>query len=230
MNRTLVVAAVLLSLGFLPTRVARADFYRCQYDGREWFINKIQDVPKRIRRHCKLIMKTQEAPAADEGADSGDAKERPKKRRAKRLAPHTPRLSGTATLPEERLWSIVLEAAERYTLPPAFVLGVIKVESNFNPRAVSRVGAQGLMQLMPRTAESMGVTDPFNPRQNVMGGCRYLRILANRFDGDLPRVIAGYHAGGSAVAKKEGVPYAQSEQYVRWVLDRYYEYKRLLAD
>lgn len=124
----------------------------------------------------------------------------------------------------------IQEASRTFSVPEAFIRAVIRVESDYNPDVVSWAGAQGLMQLMPRTAESMGVTDAFNPRQNVMGGCRYLRILANRFDGDLPRVIAGYHAGGSAVAKKEGVPYAQSEQYVRWVLDRYYEYKRLLAD
>ena len=216
------VVACLAVLG-LASGDARADFYRCQVGARTWVTNQ---VPKGLAKHCRVAMKTaKKREVADEGGSGGGAAAAGQRHREETVRPRVPRTGAPADLPNDRLFRIVLEAAERYHLPPAFVLAVIKVESNFHPRAVSRVGAQGLMQLMPGTAESLGVTDAFDPRQNIMGGCKYLRILANRFDGDLVRTIAGYHAGGGAVAKKEGVPYAATEQYVRWVLDRYYEYK-----
>ena len=76
------------------------------------------------------------------------------------------------------------------------------VESRFKPRALSRVGAMGLMQLMPNTAAGMGVTDPYDPYQNIMGSARYLRTLATRFQGDYVKVLSAYHAGGAAVVEE----------------------------
>ncbi len=212
-------------LPLLSATEAKADFYRCEYDGRVWVTNK---VPAGQRRNCRLIMKTRvrEEPAQEQAAASQAAPPAPRKR----LAPHTPRVAGRAVFPEERLWAIVQEAAERYTIPEALILAVIKIESNFSPTAVSRVGAQGLMQLMPGTASDLGVTRPFDPHQNVMGGTRFLRQLANRFEGDIVRTLAGYHAGGGAVSRREGVPFTATEQYVRWVLDQYYRYRTLLED
>ncbi len=113
-------------------------------------------------------------------------------------------------------------AADRFGLSEDFVLGVIYVESRFKPNAVSRVGAMGLMQLMPATARDLGVKDPFDPQDNIMGGTRLLRQLANRYDGDYVRVISAYHAGGGAVARKDGIPYEKTDEYVRMVLDSYY--------
>jgi soluble lytic murein transglycosylase-like protein len=84
----------------------------------------------------------------------------------------------------------------------------------------------GLMQLMPGTAADMGVSDPWDPYQNIMGGTRFLRILANRFNGDMPKVLAAYHAGGSSVSKADGIPYQGSEGYVRKVLNHYYNLKK----
>ncbi len=119
----------------------------------------------------------------------------------------------------------IREAAALYQLPEAFLRAIIRVESDYNLHAVSRVGAQGLMQLMPGTAARMGVRDAFDPRQNILGGARYLRILANAFAGDLILTIAGYNAGEGAVIRHGGVPpYAETRGYVRRVLGWYYHY------
>ena len=92
----------------------------------------------------------------------------------------------------------------------------------------SRVGAIGLMQLMPETAADMGVMDPFDPRQNVLGGTRYLRVLANKFNGDLVLTVAAYNAGEGAVDKYNGVPpYAETRRYVRNVLQHYYTFRSM---
>ena len=116
-------------------------------------------------------------------------------------------------------------AAAYYQLPEALIWGVMKVESGFNPNAVSDKGAQGLMQLMPHAAKDMGVTDPFDPEQNIYGGARLLRKLANRFDGDVVLALSGYHAGGGAVNAAGGIPYDRTSTYVGMVLKAYYAYK-----
>ena len=81
------------------------------------------------------------------------------------------------------------------------------------------------MQLMPGTARAMGVNDSFDPQQNIMGGTRLLRVLANKYDGDMVKVLSAYHAGAGNVAKKGGIPFGATEGYVRAVLDHYYRYK-----
>lgn len=135
-----------------------------------------------------------------------------------------------------------------YGIPEALIRAVMKVESDFDPRVVSSAGAQGLMQLMPDTARLMGVTDSFDPRQSIMGGARYLQILARRFcrtpspsdedgrgadralvcsDEEKVKVIAGYHAGPLAVERYGGMPpYETTRAYVTMVLRRYDEYRR----
>lgn len=120
----------------------------------------------------------------------------------------------------------IREAATLYQLPAAFVRAVVQVESNFYPDVVSHAGAIGLMQLMPRTATSMGVSDPFDPRQNIFGGTRFLRVLANDFNGDLVLTIAAYNAGKGAVLKYGGLPpYAETRGYVKKVLGYYYAFR-----
>jgi hypothetical protein len=131
-----------------------------------------------------------------------------------------------------------------YGVPEALVRAVIKTESDFDPHVVSSAGALGLMQLMPGTAKLMGVTDVWDPRQNIMGGARYLQVLAKRFcrtpsgDGDglvcsleeKIKVVAGYHAGPGAVEKYGGMPpYETTRAYVTAVLQRYEEYRRRAA-
>ncbi len=123
----------------------------------------------------------------------------------------------------------IRSAARLYHLPEALLRAVIHTESNYNPRAVSRTNAMGLTQLMPATARYLGVTDPFDPRQSIYGGAKFLRLLANRFGGDLVLVLAGYFSGAGAVQKYGGVPpHAGVRGYVKAVLRRYYAYEREL--
>jgi len=120
----------------------------------------------------------------------------------------------------------IAQAAALYQIPVELIRAVIQVESNFDPRAVSPVGAQGLMQLMPFTADRMMVTDIMDPRQNIFGGTRYLRILANMFNGDIHLTVAAYNAGEGAVIRYGGIPpYAETQHYVVKVLENYQRYR-----
>jgi len=120
----------------------------------------------------------------------------------------------------------IREAARTYSIPEPFIRAVIRVESDYDPRVVSVAGAQGLMQLMPGTAKRMNVRDPFDPHQNIMGGTRYLRYLANMFGGDMVLTLAGYHAGEGAVQKYDGVPpFSTTRGYIRRVLGFYQTFK-----
>ncbi len=104
--------------------------------------------------------------------------------------------------PRTEMTDIAERAAERYGVSPALVKAVIKAESNFNPTVVSHAGAQGLMQLMPGTAQDLGVSDPFDAEQNVMGGTRYLKQLLSKYDGDLDKTLAAYNWGMGNVDRK----------------------------
>jgi soluble lytic murein transglycosylase-like protein len=120
---------------------------------------------------------------------------------------------------------LIVEAARYYSLPPALLKAMTAVESSFEPAAVSPAGAQGLLQLMPVTARAMQVADPFDARQNIYGGARYLRILANRFKGDVRLTVAGYNAGPDAVERAKGVPdFSETQTYVKRVLALYRHY------
>ena len=111
-------------------------------------------------------------------------------------------------------------------MDPALVKAVIKTESGGNPTAISRKGAVGLMQLIPETADRMLVTDVFDPRQNIFGGVRYLRVLANLFNGDIELTIAAYNAGENAVIRYGGIPpFAETQEYVVKVLGNYRMYR-----
>lgn len=113
-------------------------------------------------------------------------------------------------------------AARRHGLDPGLVLAVVSVESAFRPEAVSRKGAQGLMQLMPATAASLGVKDAFDPLENLEGGSRHLGSLLTLYGGDLVSALAAYNAGAGAVARYRGVPpYRETRAYVKRVLERY---------
>jgi soluble lytic murein transglycosylase-like protein len=118
-------------------------------------------------------------------------------------------------------------AAKKYELPEPLLLAVMAVESNFDPRAVSEKGAMGLMQLMPATAREMYVHDPFDPAQNIEGGARYLRLLANQYEGDPLRTLAAYNAGPEAVRRAGGdVPnIPETRAYVRKVVDLWKAYR-----
>ena len=124
----------------------------------------------------------------------------------------------------------IRQAATLYQIPEELVRAVIKVESDFDPRAVSPANARGLMQLIPETADRMLVTDVFDPRQNIFGGVRYLRVLANLFNGDIELTLAGYNAGEGAVMRHGGIPpYPETVDYVKRVLGYYREYRSAKA-
>jgi Transglycosylase SLT domain len=117
---------------------------------------------------------------------------------------------------------VVAEASSRHGVPERLIWAVMRVESGFDHRAVSRRGARGLMQLMPRTAKLLGVRDSFDPRQNIDAGTRHLRAMIERFPYDLRLAVAAYNAGEKAVATYRGVPpYPETRDYVMRVLNLY---------
>src|SRR6202453_1546216 len=129
--------------------------------------------------------------------------------------------AGAAT--SEDIDSAIEQAAARHNVDPNLVGGVVHVESNFNPNAVSRKGAMGLMQLMPSTARQLKVKTPFDPEQNVDAGVRQLKQLLESYGGDVKLTLAAYNAGAGAVARSSGVPhYAETQNYVRRITNLYY--------
>ena len=114
---------------------------------------------------------------------------------------------------------LITRASEKYNVDPALIKAVIKAESNFNHRAVSKKGARGLMQLMPATASSLQVQDSFYPESNIEGGVRYLRYLLNYFSGNIHFALAAYNAGENAVIRYRGIPpYPETRVYIQRVL------------
>jgi len=127
------------------------------------------------------------------------------------------------TLGRDGVEALVREAAERHRVDPALVRAVIETESNWNPGAMSRKGAVGLMQLIPTTAQRFGANDAFNPKQNVDAGVRYLKMLLERYNGNLDLALAAYNAGEGAVDRAHGIPsYRETRNYVHKVQDAYY--------
>ena len=190
---------------------AYADIYRCKRkDGTHHYTNI-----REPGRGCQLVVRGSKRPRASTSA---------KKKRTSASRRSDARSKDPARY--SRYTGLIDEAAQLYQLPHSFIRAVMRVESDFNPEVVSRAGAMGLMQLMPKTARSMGVSDPFDARQNILGGARYLRILANRFKGDLVLTVAAYNAGEGAVEKHNGIPpYKETQRYVRRVLKHYYAYR-----
>ena len=131
-----------------------------------------------------------------------------------------------APIPPEQINQLVAQNADIWQVDPALIKSVIANESSFNANATSPVGAQGLMQLMPETAASLGVRNPYDPAQNVAGGTRYLRSLLDRFNGDTRLAVAAYNAGPNAVEKYGDVPpYAETQNYVKNVLGSLEQYR-----
>lgn len=123
---------------------------------------------------------------------------------------------------QEQIDAAIDQAAARHNVDPSLVRAVIKVESNFNPNAVSRKGAMGLMQLMPQTARQLNVSNPFDPEQNVDAGVRHLKKLMESYGGDLKLSLAAYNAGAGAVARSAGVPrFAETRNYVKRITQLY---------
>ncbi|MDQ3036629.1 MAG: lytic transglycosylase domain-containing protein [Myxococcota bacterium] len=207
MRRTpFAIVALIFAIAVMPVAApdaARADIYT--YTDADGVIHFTNTPPPR-RRGVRVAVRTR-TPRADDAPRAS-------------IGPRD-------TSPDRyhRYDAFIREAAALYRLPESFVRAVIRVESDYNPGVVSHAGAQGLMQLMPGTAARMGVRDAFDPRQNILGGTRYLRILANSFGGDLILTIAAYNAGGGAVQRYHGVPpYAETQRYVQRVLGWYWQF------
>lgn len=121
---------------------------------------------------------------------------------------------------------VIEEAARRNDLSAPLIKALIHVESYFNPRAVSKKGAMGLMQIMPENLSRLNIQDPFNPWENIMGGAQYLKAMLDRFDGQLPLALAAYNAGPKAVEKYNDIPpYKETEKYVKKVMKYFHLYK-----
>jgi len=133
-----------------------------------------------------------------------------------------PELRGYASPSKPQLLSMISQIAHKHGVDEKLVKAVIKQESGFNPNAKSHCGAMGLMQLMPGTAKTLGITDGFNPVQNVDGGVRHLKWLLSKYNGNVILALAAYNAGSGAVDKYDGVPpYKETQNYVKSILANY---------
>lgn len=210
MTWRLLAAISLVGLIAGTTNAASADIYRCRRSNGVHHYTNIKEPGRR----CELVVRgsKQSKRKATHGNGGSAVKTRSN--------------GGSKDSTHSRYDTLIDEAASLYQLPHSFIRAVMRVESGFNPTVVSSAGAMGLMQLMPKTARSMGVADPFDVRQNILGGARYLRILANRFKGDLVLTVAAYNAGEGAIEKHNGIPpYRETQRYVRRVLKHYYAYR-----
>ena len=128
----------------------------------------------------------------------------------------------------EKYDDLISDASERYGVDFPLLKAIIKAESDFDPLAVSKKGATGLMQIMPQNFELLGIKDPFDPWQNINAGARYFKQMFDRFNGKLSLSLAAYNAGPTAVDRYKTIPpYEETEEYVRRVLKYYYNYKNL---
>jgi len=161
--------------------------------------------------HMELNKESQEAPVSDNHRQAGKINNPEESKEVKE--------TDKTKEKDQDIEQIIKKASQHYGIDEKLIRSVVQAESNYNPDAVSHAGAQGLMQLMPATAEGLGVKDPFNPEENVMGGTKYLKQMLDRYDGDSRLALAAYNAGPGNVDKYGGVPpFQETQNYVSKVL------------
>lgn len=133
--------------------------------------------------------------------------------------------AGKGRIGDDALKARIADYAEQYNIDEELIRAVIQVESGWKSDAVSGKGAMGLMQLMPRTASMLGVEDPFDPEQNVEGGIKYLSQLTDKYQGDVEMALAAYNAGPSRVDSAKGIPFPETDRYVKNVMALYHRYR-----
>jgi hypothetical protein len=204
-----------------PTGLTVVDYFKNPVSAKCCFNFRLASATRQKKQADSGTAKGQSAPVpkpAGRQTASDGLKTAPQKNRdaAGPISPNSQTGSGESRMIEKSIH----RAARRYNLPPGLIRGVIRAESNFQVAAVSRAGAQGLMQLMPETARELGVSDPFDIEQNIDGGARYLRQMLDSFDGDVKTALAAYNAGPGTVEKYGGriPPYQETERYIDRVL------------
>lgn len=203
-RRLALFASILAVFGIAAE--ARADLYKYRKPGGESLITN------RARPELELVEVIQgTAPDRSDASGTSDASEQTRRPSGDRRA---------------RYDSLIRRAAETHDLPFSFVKAVIRVESDFQPQVTSSAGAMGLMQLMPETAASLDVENPYVPEANVFGGAKLLSRLVGRYDGNINLVLAAYNAGAGAVDRHGGIPYRKTRRYVASV----YRWYRLYDD
>jgi soluble lytic murein transglycosylase-like protein len=200
------ICILLASLGLLVTPVRAQIASYVDESGRRVYINSEEPAPRR-----KL--------PARQAAPSGEA---PRQGGSPQAVAYRP--GSLRPVSREFLDRLVQETAERHRVDPVLVRAVVQAESGWNPGAVSRKGALGLMQLVPETAQRYGAADAFNPAQNLDAGVRYLRSLLERYGGDVNKSLAAYNAGEHAVDRAGGVPhYRETRHYVQQISNFYFK-------
>jgi soluble lytic murein transglycosylase-like protein len=225
---TIVAAIVLTMLGLSPPRAHAQIAFYTDSNGQRVYINGNAPAPPKHASESAHTASpapptaTPSAPSAEPTADPSSSSSSTPSDTESAAAPAASAADQPAA-DHPTLDQMVNEVATRYNVDPQLVRAVIGAESNWNPQAVSRTGAQGLMQLVPTTARQLGVRNAFDPRQNIEGGVSYLKMLLERYDGDLDKALAAYNAGPGAVDRAGGVPpIAETRQYVQRVTETYY--------
>lgn len=203
--------ALLAGFCLLSPAPARAQIRKLvEENGRIIFVNADENAPARTGKGKAASANSNSALAAASRAGSA-------------LAPGESDERGYRVLSRAEIDKYVEELAAKHNVDPELIRAVIAAESGYNPAATSRKGAQGLMQLMPGTAQQLGVRDAYNAKQNLEAGVRYLRALLDKYNGDLDKALAAYNAGEGAVARAGGVPnIRETQNYVRRITDRYF--------
>jgi soluble lytic murein transglycosylase-like protein len=216
---------ILLLSGLSMAPQVHADIYGCLNGDKMSYVNTTKELAQRraAGEACRLIQRERNPVPDKASVPTPVRRARPPRKTGS--SPTVVADRGSVKERAARYATFIEQASGKYDIPQSFIRAVIRTESAFRFDVVSSKGAQGLMQLMPNTARAMGVNDSFDPQQNIMGGTRLLRVLANKYDGDMVKVLSAYHAGAGNVAKKGGIPFGATEGYVRAVLDHYYRYK-----